>query len=269
MEATEKVQAQKSNKRLLIWVTSLLFLFVIAIFIGYMILAAYASASWVRETNNEFAAKEGAVADPELNNDEAFISLQKEIAFKRARLKMAATDSIGLSINLPDSILLLEVSGVTVANVKISHLKLSRSFMGIEHTALAGLLSNALLIRTSTSTIIKEPIIEKMAPRDTLEANLPKKTVDAAKIEPVFFELALEKGIRIFVLQLEITRSDRTNRFAFLLKRSMAKAGRNLKSISRFELPEFHPEILLIIPASDARAIYRALPEKGRVAIHM
>lgn len=269
METTENTPAQKSNRRLLIWVTLSLLFIVMAIFIYYLTMAAYASASWVRETNIEFAAKEGAAADPEFYNDEAFISLQKEIAFKRARLKMAATDSIGLSINLSDSLLLLEVSGVTVSSVKINNLKLSRSLRGIEHTALAGLLSNALLITNSTSTIVKEPIIEKIAPRDTLEASLPEKTVDTTKNEPVFFELALEKGIRLFVLQEETTGSDRTNRFAFQLKRSIAKAGRNLKSIFRFELPDYHPEILLIIPASDARAIYRALPENGRVAIHM
>ncbi|MBE0661450.1 MAG: hypothetical protein IH597_03195 [Bacteroidales bacterium] len=269
METTEKALAHKRNKRLLIWITSLLLFIVMAIFIFYLTLAVYASSRWVRETNNEFAAKEGAAADPELHTDEAFIALQKEIAFKKARLKMAATDSIGLSINLPDSLLLLEVSGVTVASVKINKQKLSRSFRGIEHTALAGLLSNALLTTNSTSTIVKEPIIEKMAPRDTLEANLPEKTVDTTKNEPVFFELALEKGIRLFVLQEETTALDRTNRFNFMLKRSMAKAARNLKSIFRFELPDYHPEILLIIPASDARAIYRALPEKGRVAIHM
>jgi hypothetical protein len=269
METNENTPALQSNKRLLIWVSALLLFIIMATFIFYLTLAAYASASWVRKTNNEFAAKEGAAADPEINNDADYISLQKQISFKKARLKMAATDSIGLSINLPDSLLLLELSGVTVASVKINSLKLSRSFKGIEHTALAGLLSNALLITNSTSTIVKEPIIEKMAPRDTLEASLPEKKTDTAKNEPVFFELALEKGIRLFVLQEEITRSDRTNRFAFLLKRSMAKAGRNLKSISRFELPDYHPEILLIIPASDARAIYRALPEKGRVAIQM
>jgi hypothetical protein len=269
MVTTEIATARKRQKKLLIWVSSLLFFIAMALFIFYLTLAAYASTSWVREINNEFAAKQGAAADPEINSDEAFISLQKEIAFKKARLTMAATDSIGLSLNLPDSLLLLEISGVTVATVKINQLKLSRSFRGVDHTATAGLLSNALLITNSTSTIVKEPIIEKIAPRDTLEASLPEKTVDTAKNEPVFFELELEKGIRLFVLQEENTALDKTRRFTFLLKRSMAKARRNMKSIFRFELPEYHPEILLIIPASDARAIYRALPEKGRVGIHM
>jgi hypothetical protein len=267
-----EIQGKKSDHspiiKWLLWVV-LAVLFLIMIFFAYYLVRASSAASrWVNNINQEFTENEAQAIDPELMHDETYILLNKQISFTKARLKMAATDSIGLTINLSDSTLLLEISGVAVSRVKASKMLISKSFRGIEPNALVGLFSNPLQIQSTRSTIVKEPIIEKIAPRDTLEANLPDKTHETAMNEPVYFELVLEKGIRIMVLQEEVADYRKSARFFFFLKRSVAIAGQNLRKLIHFELPEYHPQIQLDIPASDARAIYRALPEKGRLAIY-
>ena len=270
METTERSKSEKSGWKWFFRIAASVLVFLLAFLIYYMVMSAYSTNRWVKDINTRYTEQDKKDIDPLLINDQKYVALQNDIAFIKARLAMSKTDSIGLIINLPDSMMALNISGVDVSIAKIHRCKLSRSLYAIDHEALATILSNPLQITHSVATIEKEPIIDKIAPRDTTEANLPVKIPEVTKGEPVFFELTLENGFKILVLQNETsTGEERFGRFAFNLKRASDRAWENMISLLTFKVPEYSPEILMMVSAADARAIYRAVPERGKVCISL
>jgi len=238
------------------------------VFWGYYVFMSVRSVNhWIHSTNQTYGQINGN-EETSLWESKAYVILQKGNAFLRSRLQMSANNSIGLSLNLPDSTISLEISGVTVSSMNIKEIDLSRSLKGLNHVASVKLFSEPMKITSSSASIVKKPIIEKIAPKTVEEAAVPDPIPDTMLKEPVFFELWFENGIKLLVLQQENESSlDRRNRVHFLLKRGVKRAGKNIADIIRFKKPEYHPEILIKIPATDARAIYRAIPEYGNVVI--
>lgn len=268
---TEKIRTTKPEtapSRKIFLVSIGLFAFLFLLLIYYISMTALSTIRWVDEVNREYRPQAGKETETELLNNSRYVQLQNQIAFTKARLKMAQTDSIGLSLNLPDSTISLEISGVTVTNVKIEKQRISGSIYAVDHAALALMFSQPLRISEMVATIEKEPIIEKIAPRDTTEANQTADIPQALKHDPVFFELTLNNGLKLRVLQSETSdKEERSSRFWFNFRRATHKALGNIKSLIRFEVPEYSPEILIMIPGAKARAIYRAIPEKGLVSV--
>ena len=266
MQTEATIMSRKRKIFLRFTFSSLLFLF--ALWGYYVVLSVRAVNSWIQATNEKYglaAANREATANWE---NESYLRLQQKNGFLRAKMKMAATDSIGLSLNLADSIISLEISGVTVSSAKIKKIRASRSLEGLDFAASVKLFSEPMRIAGSGATIVKEPIIEKIAPKTADEAGIHSPIPDTARKEPVFFELWFESGLKLLVLQQENeSRLYRKNRLNFLWKRAIKRTAKNLNSVIRFKKPEYHPEILIMIPAADARAIYRAIPENGRVVI--
>ncbi|MDZ4205383.1 MAG: hypothetical protein U1C46_11280 [Bacteroidales bacterium] len=264
-------ERQKSPPRKsLKWLFRLLFLFIAVFILFYFIMSAMATLRWVKNFNKEytFEAPDSDPLDPRLFSDSAFISLQKQLSFSQARLDMAHPDSIGLSINLANSTMNLEIEGVTVHTTHIISYRVSRSIYGLDHYALARMLSEPLLISESSATIPKEPIMVKKAPKDTIEATLPDIMPDTSTVVPVFFRLSFKNDFQLLVLQEETIMSmQMRKRFVFLCRIRFANAWKAIKDVIRFRVPTYSPEIRIIIPSSDARIIYRALPENGMAAL--
>ncbi len=240
--------------------------------IYYFLLSALASLRWVENANQVYASNISSKtpADPSLFFDSAFISMQKQISNIKAKLKMAEDDSIGLSINLADSSANLEITGVRVHTARINSFKVSRAIRGMEHQALANLLSQPFIISESVSTIAKEPILVKKAPRDSIEAAQTDIIPDSSTIVPVFYSLNFSNGIRLVVLQdIDQSNTGSLNRFWFLLKYRYAQTTNALKDVIRFRVPAYFPTIRITISEADAKIIYRALPVKGNVVIFL
>jgi hypothetical protein len=262
------IRTESKFKKPIYWPVLVVFVFIF-LFLGFdLVMSMIATTKWVRDKNNEFRITEGDESDSLSAIYPDLIGVQKKIAFTKSRLKMAASDSIGLSLNLSDSTLSLEISGVMVNSVRIPTMSMSRSISGLNQTTLTGMFSNPLRIAHSRSTIPREVIIDKIAPSDTSSAPAPLNIPDTSFKEPVFIELFLENGIKIMILQQDIlTKLEKRSRSAFLLNRAFLQAQQRLKRVFRFEVPDYSPQIQIVIPGSDARAIYRALPEKGLVSV--
>lgn len=256
------------NRKLFIWTTGAVSLLLMAFWGYYTVMSVRSVNAWIQSTNESYGLSGTGEEETTFWEYEAYAQLQKENAFLKARLQMASKNTIGLSLNLSDSTIALEISGVTVSTVGVSEFRKSRSLKGLESAASAKLFSEPMKIAGSGASIEKEPVIEKIAPKTAEEAAIPDQIPDTAKSEPVFFELWFENGLRLLVLQQENeTRHDRKNRRHFIYKRAIKRTAANIKSVLRLKKPEYHPEILIMIPASDARAVYRAIPENGLVAI--
>ncbi|HQG35913.1 MAG TPA: hypothetical protein PK094_01755, partial [Bacteroidales bacterium] len=137
----------------------------------FVILSIIAPSKKIAYINKEFGYKKpekGAYYDS-IFFDSTFITLNREKSFYQARIAMATSDSVSLSVNLPDSSAILEINGVPVYNIKIIRARISKVFANSDEYAVSSMLSTPFNIIHDYSTIKKEPVVHKVAPRDTTE----------------------------------------------------------------------------------------------------
>lgn len=246
----------------------ILSIFLIVFIAYYTVMMLLGPEIKLKNLKNEysFVQDEKNKTDERILTDSAYLNLLNQRAFLQARIAMAATDSIYLTINLADSILGLEIAGVTVRTAKILTKRVSRLIYRNEYE-ISSMLARPFTIISNYSSIPKEPLMIKMAPRDTSEFQ-PDIIPDTADFEPVNFILQTENGTRIFVYQEEkIRQGDGMKLFMFDLRFRLKAFLSSIKRIIRFKVPEYHPSIKLRIHRSDAKIIYRALPEHGQIAV--
>jgi hypothetical protein len=212
------------------------------------------------------AVKEGS--NSQVFTDSTYLSVLKEKAFLQARVTMAQTDSIYMTINLKDSTSAIEISGVTVHSVKISSFEVSGILHKCDQSVLYTMLSVPFTVENSLATIKKEPVMIKVAPKDTSEYK-PDIMPDTSFVEPVNYILEMKDGTRIYVYQEETkSAAERKAQFRFDFKQRTSDALRCLKSVMVFKVPEYHPFIKIWIPREDAKILYRALPVNGQVGVY-
>ena len=205
--------------------------------------------------------------DERIYSDSAYLRLLKDRAFLQARIVLAETDSIYFTINLSDSTANIEISGVSVHTAKISSIRASKILMKGDENIIISMLSTPFTISSDIATIRKEPVMIKMAPKDTSEYK-PDMMPDTSLTEPVNYIMEMTNGTKIYVYQEEVEKfSDRMNLFSFDINDRFRETWRSLKRVFLFKVPEYHPYIKLRVPRSDAEIIYRAIPKYGQVAV--
>ena len=206
--------------------------------------------------------------DERMYSDFDYLSLLKEKAILQSKLAMADADSVYFVINLADSTANLELCGVVVHQAKISSYVASNIILKGDDNVILPMLASPFTIASDISTIKKEPLMIKIAPKDTSEYK-PDITPDTTIIEPVAYIMEMTNGVKIFVYEEEASVSDKDRVvFKFDLKYKMDEAKRYFKSISHFEVPEYYPVIKIKIPRTDAKIIYRAIPKHGQIGIY-
>lgn len=243
---------------------------VVLFLVYYSVMSMIAPQRKLNELKDRYGAEqEKAFPDKRILNDSAYLGLMKEKAFLQSKISMAGTDSIYLVLNLADSTASLEISGVEVHSAKISQVRISSILRkGNEHL-MYSMLSEPLNIVSDYSTLRKEPLMIKMAPRDTSEYK-PDIIPDTTDHEPVNYILETDIGVRIFIYQFEkISASDKKHQFIFDLNDRLRFTWNSLKRVAVFKVPEYHPFIKLALSRTDARIIYRAIPGNGQIAVHM
>jgi hypothetical protein len=218
------------------------------------------------------AFKPAASADQKINpkifSDSAYLSLIRKKAFLQTRTLMAQTDSIYLTINLPDSTADVEISGVTVYSAKIASYRMSSILSKGDRNVIYSMFSQPLTIQNSISSIRKEPLMIKIAPKDTSEYQ-PDVVPDTSLVEPVNYIFETENGLRIYIYQQEENdEAGRSHTFRFDMKERLKDTWISIKNIAVFKVPEYHPYIKIRIPRQDAKIIYRALPRNGQIGIY-
>jgi hypothetical protein len=264
---TEEKKMQKGGKIILMIFASLLLIFLVY----YTIMLMSAPARKLAEIKAKYGVQqtEGSTSDGRLFSDSAYLSLLKEKAFLQSRISMAETDSIYMTLNIPDSTANLEISGVSVHSAKMKEMKVSKILLAGNRYAILSMLSLPLNIVNDIATIKKEPLMIKMAPKDTSEFK-PDIIPDTTDIEPVNYILEMDNGIKIFFYQdTDTTTTDRNNLFFFDLNDRLRGTWSSLKSVARIKVPEYHPFIKIKLPKADAKILYRAIPRHGQIAIYM
>jgi hypothetical protein len=194
--------------------------------------------------------------------------LRKE-AYLKAQVKMSASDSLGLIINIPDSLIMLQIKGVTVRKIKIIHSIVSSFFRRANQEAVFNMLSNPLIVTKMNATVSKDPQQVHVAPKDTIEA-LQNASIqpDTTYFEAVYFTLETNQNIRFLIAQSEDTIvSDIRSHFYFDLHDRLVHAKADIKAIASFKTPEYTPYIKLWIQKSEAKIIFYAIPREGMITM--
>lgn len=243
--------------------------FFIIIVLYYTVMAVIAPSVKISAINREFGfvAPENTTVDERIFSDSAYVRLSRDKAYNQARITMAETDSIGLALNLSDSTAILEINGVTVHKAKLSDIKISKALIKADEYALSAMLSIPFTIKEDFSTIKKEPLMIKIAPKDTSEYK-PDILPDTARIEAVNYMMEMENGFRLYVYQNNDEEGGGLRKYFFDVNDRFKNIAAIFGKIFVFKVPEYHPSVKIKMERSDARIIYRALPRYGQIAIY-
>lgn len=196
-----------------------------------------------------------------------YIDLIREKAYLGAQVKLADEDSIGLIINMRDSVIQLLIKGLPIRSVKMGEFDISPFFQRANQEAIYSMLSTPLKITEMQATFRKDPVNVKIAPKDTSEAVVDEKP-DTTDFEAVFFTLNTDQNIRLYFEQQEDTvGADRRARFFFDLKDKVKNAKATMKSVASFNTPPYVPYIKIWIPKAEAKIVYRAIPREGLIVL--
>jgi hypothetical protein len=251
-------------------VTLIVFLSIILLFVVYYtVMCMMSPAKKLAVLRTEYAAKsnEKSNIDKQILKDSGYLKLMKEKAFLQSRIAMAESDSGYITINMADSSANLEICGVVVHKAKMSSLKISKILSETNENAILSLLSKPFTISGSTATIMKEPVIVQMAPKDTSEYK-PDVMPDTTLTQATNYILETNQGVKIYVYQEEKDKmNERITQLKFDLDDKLKDTWSSLKSVAAFKVPEYNLFIKIRLPRADAKIFYRAIPKNGQIAL--
>jgi len=191
-------------------------------------------------------------------------------AFLNARLNMSGSDSIGLTVNLRDSLVQLEMKGVVLRQIKFEKAEMSRFFKGIQPNAYGQHFSKPFFITEIEGSIEKNPVIVRKVPKDSIEAARSQVPVDTSRVGFVEWHLLLDSALLISIVQSEQREGLAGGSiFGYRVRRHMKTLQSTNRDVLKMRKPELFPEITLLIPGNEAKSFFRALPPNGQVVVRL
>lgn len=213
-----------------------------------------------------------AEAAGQLSVNPGLFSLMKDKSWLESRLKMAASDSIGLAINLEDQTLQLELKGVVVMKSRIRDYSISGFFKQMEGNVYFNMFGTPLSILSLESSISKSRFKVVQAPKSAEEAEAMTAKKDTLPNQDVYWMVKLDRDIELNIQGIDsIQDSQSKYKFGqdFRFKRKLKNILKNVRTLIELKEPEYSPEILISIPESEAKAILHALPAKAMITIRI
>jgi hypothetical protein len=193
----------------------------------------------------------------------------RDLAFINAQLQMARSDSAGFVIDIPDSLVSVQIKGVNVYSTRIKAYQLDFILQNAGVQAYQHLYAKPLNIRSEQSNIEKEPILHVIAPEDTASARVaPKQQPDTTLAIVVKVDYLLDHNIDLTLKGYEKPSFSRwmTDQFQFVGERIMLT--RNMFSnVFSDQAPDYKYKLHIEVGNSDARVINHALQSDAWVCI--
>jgi hypothetical protein len=243
----------------------ILILLFFGIVISFSVLSILSPIKKVKEINNKYKDDNADENYLDALTNQHLFQLKKDEAFLRARLLMSENDSINLSINIPDSVISIEIKGTNIYSVPIKRIVVSKVFNQIDKDAFINYISSPFCILQEKATIPKEPLIIKKAPKDTAEANRNITQPDTLGPKIVAYRFYTDKYLIINIKQFEDVNF--ISSFLFQFDNNLQISKMHLKKLIKFEIPDYIPWIQLEMNKNEAIALFRALPEHAFISI--
>lgn len=202
--------------------------------------------------------------------DEETYNLYKDKTWLEGRFQLTKEDSISLAVNLKDSVLQLELKGVVLKSSKMIDFQIDELFRHLNIGAYHHYFGERATGDSVLATIEKEPLIVKKAPRDSIEYANQQHVVDTTKQEVVHWMVSLNNDILLKIEGVDTAENEAwLQSKQFWWKQDLVQLKSDLRKTVLFKQPDYRPEMTLILNEADAKAIFRALPDKPQVCIRL
>lgn len=255
------VKKRRSGVKIFIIIFSLVIL-------AFTFVYTYLSIGVVRDRMK--LAQTHAEGTPQINS--SLIDLLKEKAWVESRLEMASGDSIGLSIDLEEHLIQLELKGVVIMSSKIRDYSISGFFRRMDGNVYFTIFGAPLTIQKFISSIEKNPLKVVKAPKNAEEAEAAVTKKVSIPDENVFWTVKLDRDFELNIQGIDsIAESQSRYKLGkgFEFERDLKNIVNSFGHIFKFTKPVYTPEILISIPENEAKAILRALPRQALVTIRI
>ncbi len=187
--------------------------------------------------------------------------LQKQQLWFEQQLQLAKSDSFSLGINLHDSLVQVHLKGTVLFQAKILAQKPARYISNINKQLYLKVFGTPARIDTSISNIPKRALIKIVAPPIGTEKEAIK--TDSTKTEAINWVFKSSNGLLIVVNGVLLEPDSTMN----IKKRSDIFAYRLKHAFDNPFTKKYAPVLYLWLNDTEAKAIYRALPEKAKFII--
>ncbi len=196
--------------------------------------------------------------------------LRKREVLLHSRLELASEDSMYLVLDLINNTAILEMKGIMLHESRILESSVSNSIKMYHTEALLNWMAEPFMLKHAEATIPKIEYVEKIAPKDTIEANKVAVEPAAAKLGDVYIVMDFDRNLRLVILQSEKPDDDGKKIInAMRRKYQEVEVRRSIQSLVKFNRQPSMPQISIVIPKSDATIFYKALPVRPKMIIRM
>lgn len=198
------------------------------------------------------------------------LDLRKKDFLLQSKLALASEDSMYLILDLVNHTALLEIKGITLHECRILDLEISNSIKAFGAEALLSWMGQPFNVKHVDATIPKISFIEKIAPKDTLEANKNVVEPTIHKLDDIYLVMEFDRNLRLVISQSEKPDEEGQKLISALRwKYSKIEIQRSVQSLTKFNREPVKPQINIVLPKSDATILYKALPLKLRMILKM
>lgn len=196
--------------------------------------------------------------------------IRKKENWLQSRLELASEDSMYLVLDLPRNSAVIEMKGIVLHECKIIKTKISNSIKMYHNDVLLNWMAEPFTVRHIDATIPKISFIEKIAPKDTIEANKVDVEPKMQELEDVFIVMDFNRNLRLVIQQFEKP-SEKGKKVISELrwKYQLEEITRTVQSLTKFNRQPSMPEISIILPRSDATILYKSLPVNLKVILRI
>jgi len=196
--------------------------------------------------------------------------LRKREVLLHSRLTLANEDSMYLVLDLVNNTAVLEMKGVSLHESKILESTVSNSIKMYHTEALLNWMAEPFTVKHAEATIPKIEYIEKIAPKDSIEANKVSAEPVATKRGDVYIVMDFDRNLRLIISQSETPDEDGKKIIAAMRRKFQdIEFRRSLQSLIKFNREPIMPQINIVIPKSDATIFYKSLPVRPKMVLRM
>jgi len=206
------------------------------------------------------------------SKDEAMklFELRRREVFLHSQLELANEDSMYLVLDLVNNLAFLEMKGIQLHECRILNADISNSIKMYHTESLLNWMAEPFTVKHIDATIPKIVFIEKIAPKDSIEANKTSAEPVATRLGDVFIVMDFDRNLRLVISQSEKPDDEGKKIISAMQAKYMqTEIRKSVQALIKLNREPAMPQISIIIPKTDATIFYKALPVKLKMIIKM
>ena len=178
-----------------------------------------------------------------------------------SRLDLANEDSMYMVLDFVRNAAFIEMKGVELHECKLIRSEISNSIKLYHNEDILNWMAEPFNVKHIDATIPKLIFIEKIAPKDTIEANRIQQEPKATKLDDVFIVMDFDRNLRLVIQQDELPDEAGKKIIGDLQwKYQDSEINKSIQSLTKLNRQPVMPQIKIVLSKSDATILYRALP---------